>query len=134
VDLAGFAALLQDSGDHARAMALAEEVLDDIDQQVGRFGRPEVWLGQGRAIALLVRDRPAEALAVMQRLAARGFLLHEWHTTLELDPAFDPIRADPAFRRIVAAAREHAVAERSRLEEMRSQGLVPRRDPADPGR
>jgi hypothetical protein len=132
VDLAGFAALLQDSGDRTRATVLADEVLRDIDQQVGRFGRPEAWLGQGRAMALLVLNRPVEALAVMQGLAGRGFLFHEWHVTLELDPAFEPIRADPAYRRIVASAREHAAGERATLEEMRRQGLVPRRA-ADPG-
>lgn len=134
VDLAGFAALLQDSGDRVRAAALAEEILRDIDQQVGRFGRPEAWLGHGRAMALLIRSRPDEALAVVLRLAGKGFLFHEWRVMLELDPVFDPIRADPAYQRTVAAVREHAGAERSKLEEMRRQGLVPRRDARDPGR
>ena len=134
VDLAEFAALLQDSGDHVRAAALAEEVLRDTDQQIERFGRPEVWVGQGRATALLIRDRPDEALQVVLRLAGKGYLRHEWHATLELDPVFDPIRSSAAYQRTLATAREHASAERSRLEEMRRQGLVPRRDAPDAGR
>jgi TolB-like protein/DNA-binding winged helix-turn-helix (wHTH) protein len=132
MDLAGLAVLLQDSGDAARAAALAEEILRDIDQQAGRFARPAAWLDQARATALLILQRPDEALSVMLRLSGQGFLRHESRETLELDPVFDPIRADPAYRSAVAAVHEHASAERAALEEMRRQGLIPRRGPGTP--
>jgi tetratricopeptide (TPR) repeat protein len=133
MDLAGLALLLQAAGDGARAAALAAEILRDIDQQVGRFDRPEVWLDQARAIALLVLQRPDDALAVLLRLSSKGFLRHESRATLELDPAFDPIRGDPAYRGAADAVHEHALAERAALEQMRRQGLIRRREAGAPG-
>jgi len=133
MDLVGLAYLLQTTGDGVRAVALAEEILRDIDQQVGRFERPGVWLDQARAMALLILQRRDEALAVVLSLAGKGFLRHESRATLELDPVFDPIRTDPAYRKVVAEVREHAAAERAALEEMRRQGLIHRRGSGAPG-
>jgi len=127
LDLTALAEMLQTSGDEARARALAEEVLRDIDQQVDQFGRPDVWVNQARAAALLLLGRTDEALEVTLRLARAGVTLYDWRSTLELDPVFDPLRADPAYRQALAAAREHAGTERSRLEGMRREGMVPPR-------
>lgn len=127
LDLTALAEMLQVSGDEARARKLAEEVLRDTDQQVGQLGRPDVWVNQARAAALLLLGRTDEALEVMLRLARAGFTLHDWRSTLELDPVLDPLRADPAYRKALATAREHAATERSRLEGMRREGRVPPR-------
>ena len=131
LDLAGLGDLLRVAGDPTRSRALAEELLRDIDQQVAQFRRPAVWVDEARAIALLLLGRPDDALQVLLRLAREGTTLHDTRAMLETDPVLEPVRADPAFQRAVAAAHEHAGQQRAKLESMRREGLVPPR-PARP--
>jgi transcriptional activator of cad operon len=50
-----------------------------------------------------------------------------WWYVLELEPAFDGLRANPRFRTLVERVQARAEVQRQRLEELRAAGLAPRR-------
>ena len=76
VGVAALADMLMASGQKDRARALLEELLADDDVQINRYGRGEVWLNDGRAIAYALLGRPDDAIATLQRQAKLGFLSH----------------------------------------------------------
>jgi hypothetical protein len=49
----------------------------------------------------------------------------EWWLTLEVEPAFETLRADPRFKRLLAGVRAHIRNEQKALERLRSDGLIP---------
>jgi hypothetical protein len=127
--VAGLAELLAADGQAARAQALAEALLEDMDLQLERFGRGQIWLGQGRAIALAVLGRDDEVVETLGRQLQAGALLLEWRLSVTEEPAFDRLRSTRAFRELESAIAERLRHEQGELRRMREQGLVQRRGP-----
>jgi adenylate cyclase len=125
--VAGLADMLMASGQHQRARTLLEELLADVDLQIKRYGRGEVWLNDSRAIAFALLGRPKEAVAVLQRQARLGFLNHHWRILLEDEPAFDSLRERKDFRALLAEVRANEAREHEQLLRMRADGQVPDR-------
>jgi TolB-like protein/DNA-binding winged helix-turn-helix (wHTH) protein/Flp pilus assembly protein TadD len=128
IGVAGLADLLMVNGHEVRARALAEALLEDTGTQIARYGRGEIWLNDGRAMALALLGRPEEAMATLQRQASSGVYLHKWQFLIEDEPAFEPLFERRDFRTLLADVRANAAQERERLERMRRDGLVPDRN------
>jgi hypothetical protein len=119
--------MLMASGQKDRALALLDELLADADVQVSRYGRGEIWLNGGRAIAYALLGRPDEAIATLQRQSKLGFLSHLWRITLEDEPAFDSLRARKDFQALLADVHANEAREREKFLRMRAEGQVPNR-------
>ncbi|MFZ2507627.1 MAG: TIR domain-containing protein [Steroidobacteraceae bacterium] len=125
--VAAVADMLMASGQNDRARALLNELLADADMQIDRYGRGEVWLNGGRAIAYALLGRPDDAIAMLQRQSQLGFLSHLWRITLEDEPAFDSLRARKDFQALLADVRANEAREREQFLRMRADGLIPKR-------
>ncbi len=127
ITTAALADLLRLTGQPERANALAQALLDDIDVQTKRYGRGEVWLDEARSLALMLLDRPDDALAVLQRMAQAGVGLHNWQFPMLDEPLFEPLRQRPEFQALVSAARSNVDREKEKIARMRADGLIPDR-------
>ena len=127
IGVAGLADMLMASGQKERARALLEESLANAEFQITRFGRGEIWLNDGRAIAYALLGRPDEAMATLQRQESLGFLSHIWRVTLESEPAFDSLKARKDFQALLAKVRASNAGEREKYLRMRAEGHVPNR-------
>ena len=125
--VAAVADMLMASGQKDRARALLDELLVDADVQISRYGRGEVWLNGGRAIAYALLGRPDEAVATLQRQSQLGFLSHLWRITLEDEPAFDSLRARKDFQALLTDVRANEARERAKFLRMRAEGQIPNR-------
>jgi TolB-like protein/lipopolysaccharide biosynthesis regulator YciM len=125
--VAAVADMLMASGQKDRARALLVELLADADVQINRYGRGEIWLNGGRAIAYALLDRPDDAIATLQRQSQLGFLSHLWRITLEDEPAFDSLRSREDFQALLADVRANEAREREQFLRMRADGLIPKR-------
>ena len=127
VGVAALADLLMASGQKDRARALLEELLADDEVQVSRYGRGEIWVNDGRAMAYALLGRPDEAVATLQRQGKLSFLSHTWRITLEDEPAFDSLRARKDFQALMADVRANQAREREKFLQMRAEGQIPER-------
>jgi tetratricopeptide (TPR) repeat protein len=127
VGVAALADMLMASGQNDRARALLEELLADSTVQIDRYGRGEVWVNEGRAIAFALLGRPDEAVATLQRQQKLGFLSHTWVITLDEEPAFDSLRARKDFQALMADVRANEAREREKFLQMRAEGQIPKR-------
>jgi TolB-like protein len=125
--VAAVADLLMASGQNDRARALLDELLADAEVQISRYGRGEVWLNGGRAIAYALLDRQDEAIAMLRRQSQLGFLSHIWRVTLEDEPAFDSLRARKDFKALLADVQANEARQRKQFLRMRAEGQVPNR-------
>jgi hypothetical protein len=121
------------SGQKDRARVLEEWLADD-EVQVSRYGRGEIWVNDGRAMAYALLGRPDEAVATLQRQAKLGFLSHTWRIALEDEPAFDSLRARKDFQALVADVRANQAREREKFLQMRAEGQIPKRADLRSGR
>ena len=113
----------------ARATALLEAFLEDARIQITRYGRGIAWLNDARAKALALLGRHDEAMQVLEEQMRLGFGKHDWHATLEQQPAFEPLRPRKEFQALLATVHKQASKEREQLRQMRADGLVPDRRP-----
>ncbi len=127
IGVAALADMMMSTGQRDRARALLEELLAETDVQIGRYGRGEIWLNDGRAMAFAMLGRPADAIATLKRQEELGFLSHRWQMVLDVEPTLAPLRARPDFRTLMENARSIVTRERAQLEKMRVEGLVPDR-------
>jgi TolB-like protein/DNA-binding winged helix-turn-helix (wHTH) protein/Tfp pilus assembly protein PilF len=127
IGVAGLADLLRQSGEEARARALAEALLADIDVQMNRYGRGEIWLNDARALAQSLLGRPDEALALLKRQASFG-VYGKWQIVLEGEPLFEALSERPDFRALLTEVRATAAEEHARIDRMRREGLIPKRE------
>ena len=84
------------------------------------------WYYLMRPIALNLLGRRAEAIAVLQKRAACMCSSGNWFN-LDLEPAYAPLQKDARFVALQAQSRAHIQSERTALQRLRAQGLVPRR-------
>ncbi len=127
IAVAALADLLARTGVQDRADALARELLHDLDTQTTSYGRGEVWLSDARALALVLLDRPDDALASLQRQIEAGSGLHNWKFAMLDEPLFEPLRKRPEFQAMLAEARSHVAREKDQIARMRADGLIPDR-------
>jgi len=125
--VAGLADMLMATGQHQKARRLLQELLANADLQVDRFGRGEVWLNSGRALAYALLDRPDDAMAVLQRQSRLGFLNNGWRVLLEDEPIFDPLRTRNDFQALLLELRGAEARERALVLRMRADGRIPDR-------
>ncbi|HEY4974666.1 MAG TPA: hypothetical protein VII41_13720, partial [Steroidobacteraceae bacterium] len=79
-----------------------------------------------RAGALLLGGKPAAALAELAESFRSGFYAYWWYT-INYDPLWLPLHGDSRFQAIAADVHRYVDAQRSELEALRRQGVVPRR-------
>jgi TolB-like protein/DNA-binding winged helix-turn-helix (wHTH) protein/Tfp pilus assembly protein PilF len=127
IAVAALADLLVRAGEPDRAKALARELLHDLDTQTKQYGRGEVWLNDARALALMLLDRPDEAIATLQQQKKAGLGLYHWKFPMLDEPLFEPLRSRPEFQALVTAARSNAAREKEKIDRMRADGLIPDR-------
>ena len=123
-----FAQLEIAAGDTEAGRALLESGLRWIDEyHLPRRGR--VYALRVKAnIQLLLGERD-EALDTLRASFAANDYLQSWYT-IEQDPLWLPLHGDPRFEAIAATVRAHVAGEAVALEDLRRQGLVPRRSTA----
>lgn len=125
--VAGLADMLMQANQIQRAQVLLKELLANADLQVKRFGRGEIWVNHGRALAYALLDRPDDAIKTLQRQLQLGFLTNAWRVMLEDEPVFDRLRERKDFQALMAACRDIEARERALFLKMRAQGQIPDR-------
>jgi TolB-like protein/DNA-binding winged helix-turn-helix (wHTH) protein len=118
--------MLMQMGETARARALLESSLAAMDYDIRVNGRGEMWYFLMRPIALTLLSRNEEAIAVLQKRAAPNMSSGDWYY-LYLEPALAVLHNDPRYIALQKQARAHMQTERTALQSLRAQGLVPRR-------
>ena len=114
ITTAALADLLRLTGQPERANALAQALLDDIDVQTKRYGRGEVWLDEARSLALMLLDRPDDALAVLQRMAQAGVGLQTGNSRCGTNRCSSPCASGPNSRRWSARHDQMSIGKRRR--------------------
>jgi len=113
------------SGERARGERLLRTSLAAMQYAARDLKRGELYFLIDRATALaLLGDRKA-ALVALHKAVVAGFPT-TW-CLIEMDPAFDPLRADPEFQTLMRAIKAKQAHERQILEQMRTDGRVPDR-------
>jgi hypothetical protein len=117
--------MLIGSGERERGERLLRASLAAMEYAAHDLKRGELWFLNDRATALaLLGDRKA-ALAALHKAVSGGYI-STW-TFLELDPAFDALRADAEFQTLMRAIKAKQTHEHQILEQMRADGRVPKR-------
>jgi TolB-like protein len=117
--------MLISSGERDRGQRLLRASLADMDYVAHQLERGEIWYVIDRATALaLLGDRNA-ALTALRKAVGAGYV-STW-SLIELDPAFDSLRADAEFQSLMHAIKAKAAHERQILAQMRADGRVPDR-------
>ena len=123
----GLGDMLLAGGETKRARLLLQASIADMDYVAQKLGRGDFWYVKDRAIALaLLGDRDSAIEAVRHSVAAK-FGMYMEGCYLEGDPAFDSLRTDERFKKLLAEVRAHLAGERELLIKMRAEGLVPDR-------
>jgi TolB-like protein/DNA-binding winged helix-turn-helix (wHTH) protein/Tfp pilus assembly protein PilF len=115
--------LMAAAGQGEQAAALRHAVSSWNDANEAKY------LGEShhvRAGILLLEGKQDEALAELANSFRSGFYANWWYT-IRYDPLWLPLHGDARFRAIAADVRRYVDAQRSELESLRRQGVVPRR-------
>ena len=94
---------------------------------MNEFGRGDLWNFRSRPQALVLLERPQEAVAALARYVGDGVGLNDLWFVLEVDPVFESVRGDPEFQRLIAVGRANRDAQRELLVALRAEGVVPDR-------
>jgi TolB-like protein/DNA-binding winged helix-turn-helix (wHTH) protein/Tfp pilus assembly protein PilF len=111
------------AGQSDQAAALRRAVSSWIDANEAKY------LGEvprAHAEILLLDGKPDAALAQLAEAFRSGFYVQWWYT-LNHDPLWKPLHGDARFQAIAADVRRYVDEQRSQLEALRQQGVVPRR-------
>jgi len=115
--------LLAASGQPQQALALRRSVASWNDANEAKY------LGGSRRLrarVLLLDGKPDAALAELAESFRSGFYAYWWYT-INYDPLWLPLHGDRRFQAIAADVRRYVDAQRSELEALRRNGVVPRR-------
>jgi DNA-binding winged helix-turn-helix (wHTH) protein len=127
--------VLQANGQGAEAQRLLDDTLAWMNRKPDPMQDSMLWWPHRRvrADALALQGHGDAAVAELAEAFRSGERTGWWYT-IERDPVWDSMRADPRFQAITAEARAHADAQRAVLEEMRRKGEVPYRSRGLPAR
>jgi hypothetical protein len=76
-------------------------VVDRYDE-LYTVGAANFPLGAAKAQALVLLDRPDEALAELQRIVDDGWRIR-WRFNTELNPSFETLRDNPQYKAIISS-------------------------------
>jgi TolB-like protein/DNA-binding winged helix-turn-helix (wHTH) protein/tetratricopeptide (TPR) repeat protein len=124
ISTVGLADMLQLNGETERAQRLLQAVIARLRDELRAGQRSELWYSGAMSIALALSGDQETALAWLERGLASGRNNGE---LLAAEPAFDGLRDNPRFVKLLESVRLHALHERAELDELRSSGVVPRR-------
>ncbi len=111
------------SGDRERGIRLIRASVADMDYIAHVRKRGDVWYVIDRATAFaLLGDRKA-ALAALDKAVHTGYI-NTWEL-LPLEPAFDFLRGDAEFQRLMSDMKAKMASERQILDRLRASGQVP---------
>jgi len=119
----GLGELMMRAGDQARARRLLEAALSATDIAAVKYQRGTMWFTLQRARALVLLGRTEEALGELGAFARSGWAPDAW--LLDADTAFDKLRGDERFDRIIAERHANARRERAEVDALRSQSMIP---------
>jgi TolB-like protein/DNA-binding winged helix-turn-helix (wHTH) protein len=126
-NVVGLGDLLIQSGHDERGRKLLESSLAAMDRDEAAYGMGGFWHYQMRPLAMALLGRHEEAIAQLQRATAEAATMTAWWYWLEQEPAYAAMREDPRFKAMLAGARNKAQQERTELQRLRANGLVPNR-------
>ena len=116
-------------GQRARAEASARAALDRIAlDRRKRKGRRPYTFDRERAMAFAILGENDASLAALDQAIADRRWLRLWWYDSRREPAFGALRKDPRFQETVVKMRTHVDEQRKLLDQMRRDGMVPRRE------
>jgi TolB-like protein/DNA-binding winged helix-turn-helix (wHTH) protein len=119
----GLADLMMRDGDEMRARRLLEMTLSLMDLAATKYQRGTMWFTLQRARALVLLGRTEEALAELGAFSRSGWAPDAW--LLDADTAFDSLRSDERFKRIIAERHANLLRERAEIDALRSRKEIP---------
>ena len=119
----GVGDLMMRAGDTERARAVLEMALSASDTAAVKYRRGALWFTLQRARALVLLGRTEEALGELGAFSRSGWAPDAW--LLDADTAFDGLRGDARFQRIMAERHANALRERAEVEALRGQKVIP---------
>jgi len=119
----GLGDLMMRAGDKVRARRVLEMALSASDIAAVKYRRGTMWFTLQRARALALLGRTEEALGELGAFSRSGWAPDAW--LLDADTAFDRLRGDERFKRIIAERHANALRERAEVDELRSQKMIP---------
>ena len=119
----GLGDLMMRAGDKVRARRVLEMALSASDIAAVKYRRGTMWFTLQRARALVLLGRTEEALGELGAFSRSGWAPDAW--LLDADTAFDRLRGDERFKRIIAERHANALRERAEVDELRSQKMIP---------
>ena len=115
--------LMTRTGDTERARRVLEMALSASDMAAVKYQRGTLWFTLQRARALVLLGRTEEALGELGAFSRSGWAPDAW--LLDADTAFDGLRGDARFQRIMAERHANALRERAEVEALRGQNVIP---------
>jgi hypothetical protein len=106
------------AGDEMRARRVLEMALSAMDLAAFKYRRGTLWFTLQRARALVLLGRSEEALGELGAFSRSGWAPDAW--LLDADTAFDGLRGDERFKRIIEERHANALRERAAVDAMRN--------------
>ena len=119
----GVGDLLMRGGDKLRARRVLEMALSSSEIAAVKYQRGTMWFTMQRARALALLGRTEEALGEIGAFSRSGWAPDAW--LLDADTAFDRLRGDERFQRIIAERHANELRERAEVDALRSQKVIP---------
>ena len=119
----GLADLMLRAGDGVRARRLLEMSLAAMDLVAVKYQRGTMWFTLQRARALVLLGRTEEALGELAAFSRSGWAPDAW--LLDADTAFDRLRGDQRFKRIITERHANSLRERAEVDALRSRKVIP---------
>jgi TolB-like protein/DNA-binding winged helix-turn-helix (wHTH) protein len=119
----GLADLMMRAGDKERARRVLEMALSASDTAAVKYRRGPIWFTLQRARAFVLLGRTDEALAELGAFSRSGWAPDAW--LLDADSAFDGLRGDVRFKRVIAERHANALRERAEVDALRGQKVIP---------
>jgi TolB-like protein/DNA-binding winged helix-turn-helix (wHTH) protein len=119
----GLGDLMMRAGDEVKARRLLEMALSAIDLAAVKYQRGTMWFTLQRARALVLLGRNEEALGELGAFSRSGWAPDAW--LLDADTAFDRLRGDERFKRIIAERHANSLRERAEVDALRSRKVIP---------